>query len=264
MCSQHLPLLLAACCQHLVLLQILYQLFSNQKASVVLTQNSLERSSWPKYPQFHINGWTEKHEGYSNLLEDFFSFILQVFPELSLTFCHQLLFISAWLNHSFFTPCRADRGCVCCFSGTAGSGEGIQQPVGLGDWPSTRGGDLSSCCYDQIQYCREKKGTRNCLTSHFSLFRVGMTRHFDALHRGVRGFGHAREGRGWAWWQAPWRRCLLASACPPCPCPPLWTWCPRNSSSLKVRYNTNQTPLPRHVYSSLCFLFGFFLLVLTD
>lgn len=96
------------------------------------------------------------------------------------------------------------------------------------------------------------------------LFRVGMTRRFDALHRGVRGFGHGREGRGWAWWQAPWKRCLLASACPPCPCPPLWTWCPRNSSSLKVRYKTNQTPRPRCVYSSLCFLFGFFLLVLTD
>ena len=81
-----------------------------------------------------------------------------------------------------------------------------------------------------------------------------MTRLFDALHRGVRGFGHAREGRGWAWWRAPWKRCLLASACPPCPCPPLWTWCPRNSSSLKVRYNTNQTPLLRLVYSSLCLL----------
>lgn len=111
-----------------------------------------------------------------------------------------------------------------------------------------------------------KKKGREIDWPHFPLclFRVGMTRLFDALHRGVRGFGHAREGRGWAWWRAPWKRCLLASACPPCPCPPLWTWCPRNSSSLKVRYNTNQTPLLRLVYSSLCFLFGFFLLVLTD
>ncbi len=43
------------------LLQILYQLFSDQKGSVVLTQNSLERISWPQAsrqitcPQFHIH-----------------------------------------------------------------------------------------------------------------------------------------------------------------------------------------------------------------
>lgn len=61
---------------------------------------------------------------------------------------------------------------------------------------------------------------------------------FDALHRGGRGFERVREERGWGWWRAPWKRCLPASACPPCR--PLWIWCPRNSSSLKVCCSTNQ------------------------
>lgn len=40
--------------------------------------------------------------------------LLQVFPALSLTFCHQLLLISdpGWLTHSF-TVSPADRACVC-------------------------------------------------------------------------------------------------------------------------------------------------------
>lgn len=85
--------------------------------------------------------------------------------------------------------------------------------------------------------------------------RVGMTSLFDALHRGARGFGRVREGRGWAWWQAPWKHCLLDSACHPCPCHHPHIWCLRNSSSLKVRYNTNKSPTNTNKYLciSLCF-----------
>lgn len=56
--------------------------------------------------------------------------------------------------------------CVCCFSGTAGSGEGVQQPLSLRDRPTARGGDLWSCCFDQIQYFL-KKDCVNCVTLFF-------------------------------------------------------------------------------------------------
>lgn len=77
----------------------------------------------------------------------------------------------------------------------------------------------------------------------FSLcpYRVAMTSLFDGLHRGVRGFGHVREGQAWGWWQAPWKLCLPVSVCPLCPCRLLWIWCPRSSCSLKVCHNTNQS-----------------------
>lgn len=63
--------------------------------------------------------------------------------------------------------------------------------------------------------------------------RAKTTSLFAALRRGGRGFVPEREGRGWGWWRAPWKRCPLASACPLCPCRP--PWCPRSSCSLKVR-----------------------------
>lgn len=43
---------------------------------------------------------------------------------------------------------------VCCFTGTAGSGEGVQQHLSLGDRPAARGGDIWS--FDQIQYFQKE------------------------------------------------------------------------------------------------------------
>lgn len=72
-----------------------------KSALLFLLLKSLERVSWPRAsvqiscPGFHIYRWTKKktqHEGYSYLSEELI-LGLQLFPELSQAFCHQLLLV---------------------------------------------------------------------------------------------------------------------------------------------------------------------------
>lgn len=195
------------CWLHLFLLQTLYQLFSDQNGSVALTHSSLER----------ISGYGLQHRLLAHSF--IFSLLLSIRGKLFAGVFHNsqqhfviILFSSApallcvLLTVSVCGVFQARQVLEREFNNLLALGtdrrleEVTSQAAALNKWNIAERG---ATVWPHVPPCP-------C--------RVGMTSLFDALHRGARGFGRVREGRGWAWWQAPWKHCLPGSACHPCPC----------------------------------------------